>query len=132
MKICLIKKISTKNLYLAALKVCVEKEIINNKYYWWLCSYHYEFEVIKRIILVKKIIKNCYQDIFNKSIYKFEFDDCEIGYFLINATLPAPISAQYITYSEAAKLLARMNREDCEKDRVKENSVKSFQKAKKH
>lgn len=122
------KKISTKNLYYAALKRCVVKEFINNKYNCCLCQYHYEFEVIKQIILVKKIRKNGYQDIFTKNIYKFEFDDCKIGDFLINATIPTSISAPYIKYSEAAQLLDQMNREDCAKDPLKDDSAKTLKK----
>ncbi len=124
------KKISTKNLYYSALRYCVVKQSIPNKYFFFSTLYHYEFEVIKKVILVKKIRKNCYQDIFTKNIYKFEFDDCNIGDFFINATIPISISAPYITYSEAAELLDRINNANCDKDTVNNDSANSFQKKK--
>lgn len=125
------KKVSTKNLYYAALRVCVDKKFLNN-YFIAFSSYQYKFDVIKRIILVKKIRKNCYQDIFTKNIYKFEFDDCKIGDFLINATRPVSVSKPYITYNEASKLVDEINNVDYEKDTVNDDSVDSFQKIKKH
>lgn len=115
----LFKKILSKNLYFASLKRCVTRKSISNKN-----RYNYGFESINQIILVRKIINDyheCYQDIFTKTIYKFDFDYCEIGEILINKTVPVQSLGPYIKYNDVIAALAKLNSGDCEQDTMQED-----------
>ncbi len=125
----LFKKVLSKNLYFASLKRCVTKESISNKN-----RYNYGFESINKIILVRKITKDyheCYQDIFTKTIYKFDFDYCEIGEILINKTVPVQSLGPYIKYNDVIDALAKLNSEDYEQATMKQD-IKIHSKNKKY
>lgn len=130
----LFKMISTKNLYFASLKKCITKKHISNKNFW-LCGFSYGFEPIDQIILVKKIRKNYseyYKDVFTKSIYKLNYDYCEIGEILINKTVPVNILSPYIKYDDVTKRLAELNSKDYENYNIKDGTKKPLQKIKKY
>lgn len=119
------KKISTKNLYIATLKICVDKEFVMRGH--WMADYNIcHFRSLEHFILVRKIKKG-YQDIFTKTIYERDPSLYNVNDFYINTLVPFPTTTSYITYKEAVNMYKKLNNVSFNQD-----NEKSFQKIKKH
>lgn len=129
------KKISTKNLYVATLRICVEVEkglVMRGNKSYDLCKFH-SFDYFVFVRKIKEGYKDCYQEIFTKNIYENEPLEFNVDNFYINNLVPFPATTSYITYKEAVNMYKELNNiQDRKKDIEKQNSEKLFQKIKKH
>lgn len=99
------KKFSTKNLYLAFLATCSDRDCYRDG------SISTKFEPIGYILVkkVKKDYKEIYADIFTHTKYEMEDIYFHKGRTYIRLLVPCVTNKNYITYEEATKILKYKN-----------------------